>query len=377
MRTIAVICLLITAAVAAAAGSDPVWRRAAPGYQWSFPRDHYQHPEYQTEWWYVTGQLVLLDDPDAEPLGFQQTFFRVGLTRDAAADSGSDWAARDLVMAHASLADPERGRHVFSEVLRRAVPLLGGFGAPGDSVLAWVRAPAGTDDDWSLTLTGDGFRLRSRDDRRGLRYDLVAVRERPLVLHGDGGYSAKTADGENGSLYVSATRLAIRGTVWRDGEPTRVAGRAWWDQEVCTNTLAPGQAGWDWLCLQLEDGRDLMLYRLRTADGETDFAHGTLVAADGTVSQLPADSWTWTPGETWTSPATGAPYPIAWRLRIPAEGIDLELRATMPDQENVSTRTNIFYWEGAMRATAPGGKSVLGRGFVELTGYGKGGRPPV
>ena len=94
----------------AAAGPEPAWRRAAPGYAWSFPRDHYQHPEYQTEWWYVTGQLFPVDDPDAEPLGFQQTFFRVGLARDAAADSGSIWAARDLVMAHASLADPDRGR---------------------------------------------------------------------------------------------------------------------------------------------------------------------------------------------------------------------------------------------------------------------------
>jgi predicted secreted hydrolase len=280
-------------------------------------------------------------------------------------------------MAHASLADPDRGRHVFSEVLRRAVPLLGGFGAPGDSVLAWVQAPAGTDDRWSIALAEDGFRLRARDDARGLRYDLVAVPERPLVLHGDGGYSAKTADGKNGSLYVSATRLAVRGTVWRDGEPTRVAGRAWWDQEVLTNTLAAGQAGWDWLCLQLEDGRDLMLYRLRTADGGTDFANGTLVAVDGTVSPLPAAAWTWSPGATWTSPTTGAAYPVAWRLRIPGEGIDLELRATMDAQENVSTRTDIFYWEGAVRATAPGEKRVLGRGFIELTGYGEGSRPPV
>ena len=213
MRRFVVIVLLV-AATAATSGPEPAWRRAAPGYAWSFPRDHHAHPEYQTEWWYVTGQLVPEDDPDAEPLGFQQTFFRVGLTRDAAADSGSDWAARDLVMAHASLADPDRDRHVFSEVLRRAVPLLGGFGAPGDSVLAWVQAPAGTDDTWSVALAGDGFRLRSRDDARGLRYDLFAVPEvcssQPatgrarLVEPGDAAVAVQSAVDPTGAEFCTA-----------------------------------------------------------------------------------------------------------------------------------------------------------------------------
>ncbi len=374
MRASALLALL-AAAAAVGAGQDQ-WRQAAPGYAWSFPRDHHAHPDYRTEWWYVTGHLVPADEPDAEPLAFQQTFFRIGLQQEAAADTGSAWAARDLVMGHAALADPDRGRHVFSEVLWRAMPLLGGFGTPGDSLLAWARAPAGTPGRWSIGLEDEGFRLRARDDRRGLRYDLLAVPSRPLVFHGDGGYSPKTADGSSGSLYVSATRMAVGGTVWRDGAPVSVTGQAWLDREIFTSTLAADQTGWDWLSLQLDDGRDLMLYRLRDAEGAADFALGTLVEPDGTARTLTAADWTWRPGATWTSPATGAEYPVAWRLTVPAADLDLVLEAVMPAQENVSTRSGVHYWEGAMRAASPAG-APLGRAFVELTGYGAGSRPPV
>ena len=136
---IAIIMLLAVVAIPGVADTNPEWRPAEPGYAWSFPRDFAAHPDYKTEWWYVTGHL---DPEDGEPaLGFQMTFFRVGLQKNAAVD-GTDWAAGDLLMAHAAVTDPATGSHVFSEVVWRAVPLLGGFGAPGDTTLAWCRAPA-------------------------------------------------------------------------------------------------------------------------------------------------------------------------------------------------------------------------------------------
>jgi predicted secreted hydrolase len=365
--------VLLLAATALAA---PAWRPAGPGHAWEFPRDHHVRPEYRTEWWYVTGHLVVADDPGAEPLGFQQTFFRQGLVPAAADTGGSAWTASDLVMAHASLTDAATDRHLFAEVLWRAVPALGGFGAPGDSVLAWCRAPAGTPGRWSIVRRGDGtFVLDSRDDRRGLRYRLACRPLKPLVFHGDGGYSPKSADGSAGSLYFSATRMAVRGTVWRGGTPLAVSGQAWLDREIFTSTLAADQTGWDWLSLQLDDGRELMVYRLRGKDGGADFALGTLVAADGTVRPLRADAWTWEAGRTWTSPATGAAYPVAWRLRVPEADLDLELAAIREQRENVSERTAVHYWEGAVTARAAG--RVVGRGYVELTGYGEDSRPPL
>jgi len=373
------------------------WLRAAPGHRWSFPRDHYAHPGHRTEWWYLTGHLRETGAPaDAEPVAFQFTLFRIGLDPEAPPADASAWRANALVMGHAAVTDPAAGRHVFSETLWRAAAGLGGFGAPGDTTLAWCLAPPGTPGRWSIALTdgalagaalaedasGDvAFAVRARDDHRALGFDLVCATDAPPVLQGPGGFSQKDATGTAGSLYYSLPRLTVAGTLRRGDRDVTVTGQAWLDREIFTSTLGAAQTGWDWVSLQLDDGRDLMIYRLRTADGRVDFALGSLVGTDRTVAALPKGAWTLEPLSWWTSKATGATYPVDWRLRVPGAAIDVELRAVLDDQENVSGRTGVHYWEGGVRAVVPGGApgagGVVGRGFVELTGYGAGSRPPV
>ena len=374
--------LVLTGRAQPDSGTAPAWRPAEPGYQWEFPRDFGRHPEYKTEWWYVTGHLFPEDDAggDTGALAFQMTFFRIGLAPDSMPVPASGWAARDLVMAHASVADPARNSHRFSEVLRRATPMLGGFGGPADTTLAWCQAPAGTAGRWSLARSGDGFHLEAADDRQGFGYDLICTPRTGPVFHGQDGFSPKSADGRTGSLYFSFTRLDVTGTVTLGDRIIPVRGQSWLDREIFSNSLAPDQNGWDWVSLQLDDGRDLMLYRLRGKTAQADFALGTLVAPDGTSVSLTSDQWSLEPETRWTSPETGSEYPVGWRLQIPSEGIDLKLKAVLPDQENLSSRSGVHYWEGAVTAhpAAPGGSAeVQGRGFVELTGYGKGSRPPV
>lgn len=361
------------------AGSD-AWQSAAPGFTWKFPRDDAAHPAYKTEWWYVTGHLwpeTSTDVPDEE-LAFQLTFFRVGLIPGTEPLPDSQWAARDLVMAHASLADPGAQTHRFSEVLWRAAPLLGGFGGPADSTLAWCQGPAGTARGWEITRTGAGYRLRASDDRQGFAYDLICTPAKPRVFHGQGGFSPKSADLAHGSLYFSFTRMDVTGTVTRGDRTIRVRGQSWLDREIFSSSLAADQTGWDWVSLQLDDGRDLMIYRLRGSSPEAGFSLGTLVEPDGTSRTLQADEWDLKPLEYWESSATGSTYPVRWRLKVPGENIDLALDATLPDQENLSLRSGVHYWEGAVRAHPFGQPNeVSGRGFVELTGYGEGSRPPV
>lgn len=393
MIAAALLAVAVAVACAATAGdgsttpSAPVadssgWLRAAPGYAWSFPRDHYAHPGHRTEWWYLTGHLR--EDgapPGAEPVAFQFTLFRIGLDPQAPTPGGSAWRANALVMGHAATTDPQTGRHVFSETLWRAAAGLGGFGAPGDTTLAWCLAPPGTPGTWAVDLVDGAFAVRARDDQRGLRFDLRCTSGAQPVLQGAGGFSPKDASGQAGSLYYSLPRLAVTGTLRRGGRDVTVTGQAWLDREVFTSTLGAAQTGWDWVSLQLDDGRDLMLYRLRTADGRVDFALGTLTGPEGVTTPLAPDTWTLEPLSHWTSPATGATYPTDWRLRVPGAAIDVELRAVLPDQENVSTRTGVHYWEGAVRVVLPPGApragATAGRGFVELTGYGAGSRPPV
>jgi len=358
-------------------GPAPDWRTAAPGYQWSFPRDLYAHPDYKTEWWYLTGHL---ETEHGDDLAFQLTFFRIGIlppTPSTTDSTVSAWHTADLIMAHAAVTDPTNSRHVFSEVIWRTTPFLGGFGTPGDTTLAWCRAPAGTAGRWQLTNRDGSYHIRAHDRRQGLQFDLRCEPDGPPVLHGNGGFSPKCARGNAGSLYFSQPMLQVSGTMLRDGNRISVTGQGWLDREIFTSTLGAGQRGWDWLALQLQDGRQIMLYRLLDRQGEQDFALGTLVLPDGSSHPLPADSWRLLPDKQWTSPHTAARYPVSWRLTIPDADLDLDLKAVLPDQENVSRRTGIHYWEGAVTVTERGGGRPAGRGFVELTGYGPNSRPPI
>lgn len=343
------------------------WRTARPDYEWSFPRDHWAHQGYRTEWWYFTGYL-------GERFAYQFTFFRIGLL-PGRSDLESSWATSSLVMGHLALTDLERLEHRFSEVLYRETPLLAGFGSFPEPRIGWSRPPAGTDGLWSLEWNGEAFDFSARDDAVGLSIRLTTRPKKSLVFQGPNGFSRKGEAASAASQYYSFTRLETRGEVTLDGERFEVSGESWMDKEFSSSQLEADQAGWDWFSLRLDDGRDLMLYLMRGEAGGIDFGSGTLVAADGTARYLSESDFDVEVLDRWTSPATDARYPSKWRIRL-AE-LDLIVTPAVADQENRSRLPRgVYYWEGAVAIESPGGAS-LGRGFVELTGYGEGNRPPV
>jgi len=353
--------------------ADP-WRAATRDYLWQFPRDHWAHPDYKTEWWYFTGHLAA--DGDTTPrFGYQFTVFRVGVL-PVRPGLGSDWAAQMLFMGHAAVTDLATGRHWFSEVLYRATPLLAGFGAPGDPLIAWSRAPAGTDDRWTLGWSGEGFTFHLRDDRTGLAMDFATEPRKPFVFQGPNGFSAKGTGPTAASLYYSYTRLATRGTLRLPGFDGAVTGTTWMDKEFGSNQLGRQQVGWDWFSLQLDDGRDVMLYMLRDSTGAPDFASGTIVERDGRTRWLAAGDFTVRATARWTSDTTQATYPARWVLEVPTAALTLDVEPLAAGQENVSRLLRgLFYWEGAVRVGSRG--RPAGRGYVELVGYGKGLRPAI
>lgn len=354
------------------ASTVKLWLTARPDFAWSFPRDHHAHPGYRTEWWYFTGHL---EAESGERFGYQFTLFRIGLTPDTLA-LNSDWAAHDLVMGHAAVSDLTRGSHRFSELLYRATPLLGGFPPPGDSLLAWSRAAVGSDGRWQVRWNGQGFDFAMRDDARSMSFDLSTHAVKPLVLQGPNGYSTKGDAAGAASQYYSFTRLATTGALRIDGQRYAVRGTSWMDKEFGSNQLAPGQTGWDWWSLQLDDGRELMLYRLRRGE-ETDFARGTLVEASGQARILAPEEWRSESIEIWKSGATESTYPSRWRVRVPGAGLDLDVVPELADQENVGRLSGgVHYWEGAVSVRDAKG-TAIGQGYVELTGYGRGSRPPI
>ncbi|NCF09954.1 MAG: carotenoid 1,2-hydratase [Gammaproteobacteria bacterium] len=333
-------------------GDDAGFARVTASAPFEFPRDHGPHPDYRHEWWYLTGHL---EDGVGRGYGFQLTLFRFGLSaRPTAVDTPSAWRTDSLYMAHFTVTDVEGGRfHAFERFARPALDLAGARATP---FAAWVGP-------WRLESAGDGLfpmRLSAGDD--GVALDLTLVAEKPVVAQGDGGTSRKGPEPGNATRYYSLPRLAARGRLQLDGAAREVHGSAWLDREWGSSALGDGVRGWDWFGLQLDDGRDLMLYRLRRDDGGTDpFSAGSVVAVDGTVTPLTATDFVIEPRGEWRT-ADGVAYPAQWRLTLPEHDLDLEVRPLLADQE---LRLAVRYWEGAVAVSG----SVAGRGYAELTGY--------
>ena len=359
--------------------SGMAWQAARPGFQWSFPEDHWAHPDYAREWWYFTGHLQDVNDPGRR-FGYQFTVFRIGLVppgSGSAASGVSSWQSRQLFMGHAAIGDLSQGEHHFSDLLYREMPLLSGFGAPEDPLIAWSRGPAGTAEKWTLRWNGEGFDMEMRDRARGMALTLSTRPTRSLVFQGPGGLSRKGRADQAASLYYSFTRLETTGQLTLNGTTWDVQGTSWMDREFGSSQLAPGQVGWDWMGLQLDDGRDLMLYLLRRADGSVDFSSATLITGAGAALYLEPQQWSLQVLERRPSAATGTEYPSRWRLEIPGQKLAVEIVPVFADQENVAERSaNLYYWEGAVQVLDDR-KRQVGRGYVELTGYGEGNRPPI
>lgn len=355
----------------------PEWRQASPDQTWSFPQDHWPKPEYKVEWWYLTGHLQ--DRPnDSANFAFQLTFFRIGLVpRDL--QSENQWSTRHAIMSHLAFSDLEGEEHWFSETIYRQVPLLAGILEHPDNPIIWTQAPPGTDARWSLRWNGNGFDIFARDDSQGLYLDLRTTIERPILFQGPDGFSPKSISNDSASLYYSFTRLQTEGSLSVTGKAREVSGVTWMDREITSGVLADGSVGWDWVSLQLEDGRDLMSYRLRDDSGQPVYQWATVRDGHELPTYYSQSDLEWEPREWWTSPATGARYPVSWRIQIPSEELDLIVHRVFPEQENVSRLLpQLYYWEGAVKAFITGRSDrAAGRGFLELTGYGDGKRLPL
>lgn len=351
-------------------GSDQAYAKADRVIDLVFPADHGPHPNFQTEWWYLTGNL---ESDEGRRYGLQWTVFRRAV-QPLMTERESGWATRQIYLGHFAVTDVESNEHhSFERLARGAVGIAGSELPAGEPLRVWLE-------DWSLTSTGPDatfpWTLRASgraedalDEAEHVTLELRIVPQKPLVLQGEKGYSRKNSMPGGASYYYSFTRLEASGDLLIGDRQETVHGTAWLDREWSTSVLAPNQTGWDWLALQLDDlsgkGRDLIVYQLRLEGGGVDPASkGVLVGPEGEKTLLAVDDYDLEVLDRWSSPE-GITYPIAWRLRLPGHELDLEVRAVIPDQElDVAFR----YWEGAVDVSGQAGES--GRGYVELVGYG-------
>lgn len=332
---------------------DGEFARATKIHRFTFPEDAGPHPEFQTEWWYYTGNL---SDKNGRHFGFQLTFFRRALSADTD-ERRSDWATNQVYFAHFAVSDVEKGAFYPGERWSRGAAGLAG--AETRPFRVWLE-------DWSADSEGDAVRLRAGDN--SVAIDLRLTPAKPVALHGENGISRKSEEPGNASYYYSQTRLRTEGSVVIKDKSYRVRGLSWLDREWSTSSLSREQSGWDWFALQLSDGREIMLYRLRLKNGGiSPYSSGSFIERDGTVRRLNIDDFSIETLDTWKSPQTGVVYPSGWRIGIPKYQTALIVTPYQPNQELPITFT---YWEGAVRVE---GKNISGSGYVELTGYAESG----
>jgi predicted secreted hydrolase len=360
----ALLVLALVTALAAAPADATLLPRAAPGFAqaqsvrtFSFPEDHGPHPDFRQEWWYVTGNL---DATDGARFGFELTFFRVALAPPDGAPgaTSSAWRTRTLYLAHFAISDV--GRRQFHSAQKVARAALGLSGARATPFSVWI-------DDWSLGAAGAATPWRLHAQQADYTLDLELTPQDQPVLNGDRGLSRKSDDPLSASYYYSIPHLAARGQLRRAGSGIAVQGSAWLDREWGSGALAPGERGWDWFALQLEDGSALMFYALRRSDGTRDpHSAGTFVASDGSTHALDDGAVQIDTQGFWDSPRGGR-YPAGWQLSVPTLALELRVRPVLSDQELDTTPR---YWEGAVDADGSrAGRALHGRGYVELVGY--------
>lgn len=345
---------LLLCALTALGASAQTYAPALPGYHYVFPRDHFNHPTYQTEWWYYTGNLRA---KDGHRFGFELTFFRQGVSRET---NSSPWFVHDLYMAHLAVSDISGSHYYATERLNRAGPGIAGVDAASEIV--W-------NGNWQAKIGPDKHQLRGIGD--DFSFDLTATPQKLPVIQGQNGVSQKAQGAGHASHYISFTRMNTTGTIELKGTEYTVEGDAWMDHEFFSDSMGGGEVGWDWLSLQLNDNSELMLYRLRHKDGSVDpYSSGTYIDSQGRSQHLALDDFSMnTTGANWTSRQTGATYPIGWTVTVPSLGLQIAVSTPLQDQEFVS-RFGPSYWEGAVDVSGQhADHSVRGSGYLEMTGY--------
>ncbi|MGH7596247.1 MAG: lipocalin-like domain-containing protein [bacterium] len=360
-----VFCFLLFAFSTPTATAQSDFAEVEKPWIWQFPRDHGLHAEYQTEWWYFTGNLRA---ENGRRFGYELTFFRQALA-PSLLPRQSSWAFRDAYVAHFAITDVEQDRFYYDQKTARGALNLAGADSTSLAVHlgGWLArretlAANGNDDEKILLRAASAFG----------QIDLICKSLKPPVFHGHRGLLPSSALPGDAVYYYSLTSLQTEGTLVLGGESWRVRGSSWMDHEFFTSHPNADVTGWDWFSLHLSDSAEVMFFRFRRADGShSPYSAGTFIHLDNISRRLTVNDFELIPQDWWTSPASGGKYPVVWKIKF----LDYDLRLTTPvKNQELDTRrtTGVIYWEGYVEvAGKKGQQAIRGEGYLEMTGYAK------
>jgi len=329
---------------------------ALPAKALTFPRDCGSHPDFRTEWWYITGYVTAGNTGTAaqREFGFQVTFFRSRI--DATQGMTSKFAAKQLMFAHAAVTDVQGKKLLHDQRIAREGFEVASAQASDTNVRIkdWSiqRGPT----HYTASVAGQGFSLA------------LALKEtQAVLLQGDKGLSRKGPDEKQASYYYSLPQLATEGSITLGGQAMPARGIAWLDHEWSQEVLHPDAVGWDWIGMNLFDGSALTAFQLRDKAGRALWDGGSFRTASGQRFGFSHGEVVFSRQRYWKSPLSQATYCVQWIVRTPADFYTV--KAVIDNQELDSRQsTGAIYWEGLSDLFDSNGKHV-GRGYLEMTGY--------
>ncbi len=317
---------------------------------WKFPRDHGRHDNFQTEWWYFTGNLR---SAQGREFGYQLTFFRRAISRESISRR-SAWAFRDIYAAHFAISDVSGKRFYYDQRLSRGA--LGIAEASKDSLAVHLQS-------WSMRELRGKIHLSAAADFGEISF--ILKNGFAPALHGQQGLAKKGAQPGQASYYYSLPNLPTHGTLSINKEKFFITGVSWMDHEFGRKQLAEEDVGWDWFALHLSDSVEVMLYLLRRSDGTfAPYSAGSVMRGGRVVRHLALRDFFCEPIIWWTSKQSGANYPVKWKIKL--DDYDLLVSATFENQE-LDTRqtTGVIYWEGSVKVRGEkNGKKIGGEGYL-------------
>jgi predicted secreted hydrolase len=348
-----------TTQFASVASDTTGYTRAIAPREWNFPQDFGAHPDFQTEWWYYTGNVTT---SDGHRFGYQFTIFRRAIQPpDKTVASTSEWRSNQIYMAHFAVSDigGKQYYHV-QRFSRGGADLAGATSDPTYHV--WIE-------DWQIQAdSADAKHTTIKADAGAFEVDLKLEQIKPPALQGQNGLSPKSSEVGSASYYYSLSRLLTDGTIRVGDQTFTVSGTTWKDHEFSTSALGATAQGWDWFGLQLDDQRELMLGQIRLTDGGREPVFGgLLVEADGSTRYLKSSDFTLEVTDQWKSPHSKASYPAGWNITVntgDAQPLKITVKPLLADQE-LHGSGNVDYWEGAVQISG----NQSGYGYAELTGY--------
>lgn len=313
------------------------------------PNDLYYKENFVSQWWYFTGHLKT---ESGREFGYELTFFVVNVAKK---EYKSKFGLNRIYISHFAITDIKNNKFYFEDDTSR--------GAYGEAEADIDKLQVRVFDD---LITGDieKFYIEAKAKDFAINFQLIPVKK--PVLNGINGYSNKIYGCEEcASLYFSITRMKTNGYLQIDGKDYFVEGESWFDREINSDYNVSSLKGWDWFSLMLDDGREIIIYRIRDKENKIDkSSYAALIESNGDYKIIDFENMKLTPIGYYKSKKTDARYPIKWEIKIGDKKLFVE--SLVDDQEFVATKSTFnFYYEGACKVYG----DLKGRGYLELTGY--------